>query len=149
MIVGEDMAGIMQFVGGGNQVCVCVCPAEMPDIVLLSPAPRWFWVQAGISTTFNHMRYPFTEAATHFLEHGSASAVFDDIVQQGGDCQVLVASGFEYQPGHSQKVGDVGCRGALAKLPGMLTMGKQQRLFKAATQLRASTISDCSKGHQN
>jgi hypothetical protein len=39
--------------------------------------------------------HPFAEAAPNFPEHGSTAAIFDHIVQQGRNCQVLVAASFE------------------------------------------------------
>ena len=84
------------------------------------------------STTLGHA---FSKPAADFLQHRRAAAVLDYVMQQGGDGEILVASGFEHQRGHAHQVRDVGnCRG-LAGLPGMLLRGELKRAQEAGAEL--------------
>jgi hypothetical protein len=73
----------------------------MLEIVFFALPPWRLGIEVGIGATFYNMSDAVAEAAANFLEHRRAAAVFDDIVQEGGDGKIFIASGFEHQTGHA------------------------------------------------
>jgi hypothetical protein len=71
----------------------------MLEIVFFALPPWRLRIEVGIGATFYNMSDAVAEAAANFLEHGRAAAVFDDIVQEGGDGKSFIASGFKHQAG--------------------------------------------------
>src|SRR5450432_1911193 len=108
----------------------------MPNVLLFTLAPGRFGSRVSVGTCFDYISNAFAKTATDFFEHGCATAVFDDIVQQRRDGEVFVASGFEYQGRDAQQVGDVRSAGAFADLAGVLAGGEEQGLLETAGEGR-------------
>ena len=77
------------------------------------------WVSVGIGAAVDYVGDALAKAAADFFQHGSASAVFDDVVQERGDGEIFVAPGFEHKRGDAHQMGDVWDRRCFARLAGM------------------------------
>jgi hypothetical protein len=96
----------------------------MPDVWLFALSPGWLGSCERVTAAFDDMRHTLAEAAADLVEHGNAAAVFCDVVEKRGDGEIFIASGFEYQTGHAEKMGNVGHRRALAFLTRMFASCK-------------------------
>ena len=88
------------------------------------------------------------QALADFGEHGMAAAVFDNVMEKGGDRLVFVASGFEDQGGDGHEMGDVRDGDFLTRLMRVLFGGEEEGVVKARSEvvrhrrckLRASSL---------
>src|SRR6202035_4890262 len=76
----------------------------------------------------------FSEAAADLLQHRRPSAVLNHVVQQCSDREILVASRLQHQRSHTHQVRNVGNRGGLPSLPGMLLGSEKKRTQEARTK---------------
>src|SRR5208283_2382645 len=135
-IIGKDGAGVMQFVGGGNQADVGVRSSQMLEVIFLTLPPWRFGSEIRIRAAIDHMGHALAKAAADFLEHGSAAAVLDNVVQEGSDGEIFITSGFEHQGRDAQEMRHVGDGFALAALAGVLAGSEQQGALKAWAKFR-------------
>ena len=86
-VVGEDFAGVGQFVGGGDEPDVFRLVRDFFDIGALSFAPFAFFAGnfVGIRAAIDNARHAVAEFFADFVEARQAALVFDGIVQQRGD----------------------------------------------------------------
>lgn len=99
---------------------VCVCSSQMLQIIFFALPPGRLGIEIGVSASLDYMGDALPEAAANFLKHRRAATIFDNIVQECGDGQIFIASGFEHQAGHAQQMRDVRNSRGLASLSGML-----------------------------
>ena len=133
-IGGDDGANIVQFVGGGYQASVGVGSSQMLEVVFFAITPGWFGIEIGVSAPVNYLRDAFAKAASDFLQHGRPATILDNVVQEGGDGKIFIASGFEHKAGDTQEMRNVGDGRAFAVLAGVFARGKEQRLLEAASK---------------
>ena len=81
---------------------------------------------AGIHRLLTH-RDALAKATADFLQHGCAAAILHHVVQQGGDGEIFIASGFEHERGDTHQMCDVRDGGGLARLAGVLICSELER----------------------
>ena len=106
----------------------------MSDVRFLASSPRWLWRDIGVGTVEDDLGDAVSKPLSNAGESRLTASVFDRIVQQCGDCFVLVSTVFEDQPRHGQQVRDVWNLGPFANLIGMRDGGVGQRLREARSE---------------
>jgi hypothetical protein len=70
-----------------------------------------------------------------FGKHGMTPAVFNDVVEEGGDGLVFIASGLEDKSRDGHEMRDVRDRGFLARLMRVLFGGEEEGFVEAWTEM--------------
>ena len=133
--IGEDRACAVEFVGGGDKADVVIGVGEVVEIVELALFPRRFGDGVGIGAAFDDVGYTVAETLADFGKHGAAAAVFDYVVEKGGDGLVFVAFGFEDQSCDGHEMGDVGDGGFLSGLMRVFFGGEEEGFEEAWTEM--------------
>jgi len=102
----------------------------MLEVAFLTLSPWWLGIEIRIGAAVHHMSHALAKAAADLLKHGSAATVLDDVVQEGGDGKIFIASSFEHQTGDAQQMRNVGDGGALASLARVLADREEQGSLK-------------------
>jgi hypothetical protein len=134
-IFGEDGADVVKFVGRGDEARVVVGVGEMGEVVELALLPWRLGNRVGVGAAFDDASDAIAEAVAELGEHRFAPAVFDNVVKQGRDGLIFIASGFEDERGDGHEVGDVGDARFLAGLGGMLFGGEEKRFVEAGSEM--------------
>src|SRR5207237_312586 len=104
----DDIAQVVQLVGGRDQQRGRVNLTYMREVVLFALTPRRFGLHCGIGAGAHNVGDSLAKPLSDFA-HGSAMAlVFERVVQQTGDCLILVTAVIEYEAGDREQMGNVG-----------------------------------------
>ena len=70
---------------------------------------------------------------------GNRALILDGIVEERGDCLILIAAIFEHERGHAEQMRDIGQIRPLAPLPSVqVSRVRMKRLGKSSAKVRAS-----------
>ena len=137
-VVGENFAGVGQFVGGRYEADVFRRLRDLFDVSAFSFAP--FALFTGdfvrIRAAVDDARDAVAEFFANFVEAREAALVFDGIVQQSGDDFVFTAAMLNDDGRNTEQVADVRLAFALTALVQMQSRGVTKSLHKTVCEDR-------------
>src|SRR5438445_3264531 len=108
-IVGENFAGVGQFVGSRNEPDIFGLVRDFFDVSALPLAPIPFFTGdfVGIRAAIDDARDAFAEFFADFVETREAALVLDGIVQKRGDHFIFAAAVLNDDGGNAKQVTDI------------------------------------------
>ncbi len=129
-IIGEDFAGVGEFVRGGDQVDIGRLVDQPGDVFALAFVP--FALLAGnfvrVGTAVDDTRDVPAKFSADFVEAREAALVLDGVMQECGDDFVFAAAMLNDDGGDSEQMADIRLAFALAALVEVQVGGVAQRL---------------------
>src|SRR5437868_879533 len=106
-VILENFSGIMKLIGGRDEAYVGTGLFQVLNVVFLALAPRWLRIAVAIRTALDYMGHTIAKAKAHFLKHGLAAAILDNVMQQGGNSEVFITPSFKNQGADTYQVSDI------------------------------------------
>jgi hypothetical protein len=106
--VGDGGASVVELVGGGDEAHLRWSVTQVGEVGFLARAPRRLRGDVGVRAGRDDGGDGGAEAAANGGERAGAALVFDGVVEQGRDREILAAAVLEHQGGDGEEVGDVG-----------------------------------------
>lgn len=157
----------MKLIRRGHEKCILSSTRQMPEVALLSLAPRRLRLDIGVRACLHDPENPVAEPSLNLRSHPiglSGRSVFYGIVQKCGYGLIFITSRFEHDPAHLEQMGHVGDLRALPRLVPVSLERERHRLGESRAQrqnigqnesphrdhsIRAATASKVSASIQN
>ena len=134
--IRERFLNVVELVCRRDQSNGRIRAAQMAEVRFLALKPR----RLGNNIRIGTILHKLSDARSKFPANGpkppDTALILHRVVQQGGNCFVLVATVGENNRGHTKQMGDVGARGSFAELGGVSARCINQRSLKALTEWR-------------
>ena len=134
--IDRDRAQVVELVGDRDAQDRFRLAGEPPQVGLLARSPCWLRVFKGVGQAVDDHRDHRTEPSTDLIQRRLPALILRPIVEQCGDCLVLVAAVLERQAAHGEQMRGVRNRRSLAGLARVQLDGVAGRVAEAVAENR-------------
>lgn len=128
--IGDDRAGIVDLVAGGDEQALGRLGGERGEVALLALAPEGARAFDGVGAIGDDPGDAGAEARLYVGQARGAAVILHRIVEQGGDRLILVGAGLKRDRRDAEEMGDIGDLRSLPALGAVERAGVDERLVE-------------------